>query len=79
MERNFFRRIEVAFPIERPQHRERIIQDLQTYLTESAETWMLRSDGTYERLPSVELKQSVQHLLLQRHTEGANEIAPTMG
>ena len=29
MERNFFRRIEVCFPIERKQHRDRIIEDLR--------------------------------------------------
>ena len=29
MERNFFRRIEVCFPIERKQHRDRIVEDLR--------------------------------------------------
>jgi polyphosphate kinase len=73
MERNFFRRIEVAFPIERRQHRERIIQDLHCYLADSAETWMLRSDGSYERLPRQDAKPSVQQLLLQRYGEGMPE------
>jgi polyphosphate kinase len=70
MERNFFRRIEVAFPIERKQHRERIIQDLESYLADNSETWLLCSDGTYQRLPTAENRQSVQQLLLQRHAEG---------
>ncbi len=32
MERNFFRRVEVAFPIRRDAHRTRILADLETYL-----------------------------------------------
>jgi len=73
MERNFFRRIEVAFPIERKQHRERIIQDLETYLADSSETWMLSADGSYERLPAAGSKQSAQQLLLQRYAESTVE------
>lgn len=73
MERNFFRRIEVAFPIERRQHRERIIQDLQVYLADSSETWMLHADGTYERLPRSDHKQCAQQLLLQRYGDSVTE------
>ena len=42
MERNFFRRIEVCFPIERKQHRDRIVEDLETYLADNAQAWVLR-------------------------------------
>jgi polyphosphate kinase len=73
MERNFFRRIEVAFPIERRQHRERIIQDLQVYLADSSDTWMLRADGTYEHLPRSDHKQCAQQLLLQRYGDSVTE------
>jgi polyphosphate kinase len=69
MERNFFRRIEVAFPIERRQHRERILQDLQIYLADNSETWVLHADGSYERPPTVDPKQSAQQQLLLRHAE----------
>ena len=73
MERNFFRRIEVAFPIDRKQHRDRIVDDLETYLADNTHAWVLRDGGTYERLnpgngPSV----SVQGTLLRRHSDAAD-------
>lgn len=49
MERNFFRRIEVAFPLGR-KHREQILEDLEIYLADNTQAWELRADGTYERL-----------------------------
>jgi polyphosphate kinase len=49
MERNFFRRIEVAFPIERRKHRERILRDLEVYLADNTQAWLLGADGTYTR------------------------------
>lgn len=49
MERNFFRRVEIAFPVENPSHRERVIQDLQCYLKDDAQAWALQSDGHYMR------------------------------
>ena len=54
MERNFFRRIEVAFPIERKQHRDRIVEDLETYLADNTQAWVLNADGAYERIVSGE-------------------------
>jgi polyphosphate kinase len=50
MERNFFRRVEVAFPVERRKHRERILRDLETYLADNLQAWELRPDGTYGRV-----------------------------
>ena len=50
MERNFFRRVEVAFPIERKVHRDRILRDLNSCLNDTCQTWMLRPDGRYERV-----------------------------
>ena len=54
MERNFFRRVEVAFPIERRKHRERILRDLEIYLRDNCQAWELRADGTYERVQRAE-------------------------
>jgi polyphosphate kinase len=72
MERNFFRRIEVAFPIERTQHRDRIVADLSTYLADNTQAWELRADGTYERVtPNQAPAVSAQSALLLRHTEAA--------
>ena len=69
MERNFFRRIEVAFPIERKDHRERIIADLEIYLADNAQAWLLRSDGTYARQTSEGPTVSAQGTLLRRFSE----------
>ena len=66
MERNFFRRIEVAFPIERKEHRDRIIADLETYLADNMQAWLLHADGTYKRAQGGSPTVSAQGLLLQR-------------
>ncbi len=47
MERNFFRRIEVAFPVLSPKLRARIRADLDIYLEDNANAWLLQPDGTY--------------------------------
>ncbi|HYB33448.1 MAG TPA: polyphosphate kinase 1 [Steroidobacteraceae bacterium] len=50
MERNFFRRVEVAFPIRRREHRERILHDLNVCLKDNCQAWELNPDGHYERI-----------------------------
>jgi len=50
MERNFFRRVEVAFPIRRPEHRARIVRDLEVCLKDNCQAWLLQPDGSYERI-----------------------------
>ncbi|MEA2491919.1 MAG: polyphosphate kinase [Acidobacteriota bacterium] len=50
MPRNFFRRIEVAWPIVSPQLRDRIEhQILAISLSDDVKAWKLRPDGKYER------------------------------
>ena len=50
MPRNFFRRIEVTWPIVSPQLRDRIeLQILGTSLADDAKSWRLQADGTYRR------------------------------
>jgi polyphosphate kinase len=70
MERNFFRRIEVCFPIERKQHRDRIVEDLQTYLADNEQAWVLGPDGKYER-PNANGAPPViaQQVLIQRYSD----------
>jgi polyphosphate kinase len=73
MERNFFRRIEVCFPIERRQHRDRIVEDLETYLADNAQAWELRSDGRYERLGAgAGVLVSAQEALLRRYADSVD-------
>ncbi|MGE0115866.1 MAG: polyphosphate kinase 1 [Steroidobacteraceae bacterium] len=50
MERNFFRRIEVAFPIQDSRYQQRIIRDLENYLADNTNAWALQSDGEYQRV-----------------------------
>jgi len=50
MERNFFRRVEIAFPIHREAHRERILRDLNLCLRDNTNAWELLPDGTYRRV-----------------------------
>ncbi len=70
MERNFFRRIEVAFPIERKQHRERIIEDLATYLADNCQAWELTADGSYQRVVAGDAPLvNAQLALLRRQAE----------
>ena len=49
MERNFFRRVEVAFPVANTRLRNRIRDDLERYLKDTASAWLLGSDGEYRR------------------------------
>jgi len=49
MERNFFRRIEVCFPIRRDSHRARVLADLELYIADNCDAWDLRADGSYRR------------------------------
>ena len=50
MPRNFFRRIEVAFPIIEKALRQRIIQEaFELYLQDNTQAWELQADGAYLR------------------------------
>jgi polyphosphate kinase len=70
MERNFFRRIEVCFPIQNKVHRERIIADLRLYLEDNAQAWQLSADGRYARVAGDhKARISAQDGLLRKLTE----------
>jgi len=50
MDRNFFRRIELAFPVLDPALKQRVIKEgLLAYLEDSPQTWLKNSEGEYER------------------------------
>jgi polyphosphate kinase len=50
MPRNFFRRVETAFPVEDPEAARRLVEVLETCLTDNVRARVLKSDGSYERL-----------------------------
>jgi polyphosphate kinase len=50
MDRNFFRRIELMFPIVNPDHKRRLLADLDICLADNVQAWELRPDGGYSLL-----------------------------
>jgi polyphosphate kinase len=68
MERNFFRRIEVAFPVSKPKLKARILRDLEGWLADNTNAWVLQADGRYVRLqPGDAPAFSSQQALLETH------------
>jgi polyphosphate kinase len=78
MERNFFRRVEIAFPIQRDTHRQRILRDLDLCLKDNTQAWELQSDGTYQRVQrgAEEKPISVQTELLATYAAGPTPVFP---
>jgi polyphosphate kinase len=67
MGRNFFRRIEVAFPVVDKDLKERVIHEgLLTYLKDNSQAWILREDGTYVRCRAKGRKPRIAQNLLLR-------------
>jgi polyphosphate kinase len=66
MDRNFFRRIELCFPLLDPALKRRVIREgLQPYLDDNCQAWILNPDGAYERLkPRRGRRRSAQEELL---------------
>jgi polyphosphate kinase len=66
MARNFFRRIELCFPVLDPALKKRVIREgLQPYLDDNSQAWVMGPDGTYERLrPRRAKARSAQEELL---------------
>ena len=67
MDRNFFRRIELCFPILDPKLKRRVINEsLQRYLDDNTQAWSMDVDGHYRRLhpPSAAKASSAQLELL---------------
>jgi polyphosphate kinase len=54
MKRNLLRRVETAFPIESKKLRQRVIDDLNVYLSDNSQAWILSSEGRYHRPDAVE-------------------------
>src|SRR5689334_12629228 len=79
MERNFFRRVEIAFPIQRPAHRQPNLRDLDLCLRDNMQAWELQADGSYKRIQrrSEDRAMTVQSELLSIYAAGPNPIFPT--
>jgi polyphosphate kinase len=68
MDRNLYRRIEVAFPLDSPEFRARVADELDLYLADDAQAWELSSNGQYSRAVG-EGNLSAQAKLLSRYDE----------
>jgi polyphosphate kinase len=68
MDRNLFRRIEVAFPVDTPELKSRMTEELELYLEDDVQAWVLGSDGGYSRVAS-ENGVSAQMRLLNSYDE----------
>jgi polyphosphate kinase len=50
MDRNFFHRTEVCFPIRQRPLKDRLKADLELFLADNVQAWALRADGSYEKV-----------------------------
>jgi len=73
MERNFFRRVEIAFPIRQADLRDRVMRDLECYLSDNTQAWELDPDGVYHRCRPAEgeAPMAAQMRLLEIHAESS--------
>ena len=65
MERNFFRRIEVCFPILEPKLKRRVLKEgLKPYLADNCQAWEMNGSGEYRIKPTQRSRISAQELLM---------------
>jgi polyphosphate kinase len=65
MERNFFRRIEIGFPILSPSLKRRVLKEgLRAYLADNAQSWLMDSEGNYKIKTARRQRVCGQELLL---------------
>jgi polyphosphate kinase len=65
MERNFFRRIEVVFPVLDPRLKRRVIKEgLRLYLHDNAQAWEMDSEGDFRIKTSRRVRACAQEALL---------------
>jgi len=50
MERNLDKRVEACFPVEGKKLVSRVKKELESYLTDNTQAWLLQADGSYQRV-----------------------------
>jgi polyphosphate kinase len=75
MDRNLYRRIEVAFPVETPEFKARVSEDLNLYLADDCQAWVMSSSGKYSRAEGSR-NISAQSRLLSLYDERVALIEP---
>jgi len=63
------RRVEVAWPVDDPALRQRIIEEcLVVYLNDQRDAWTMQADGSYVLVPKIGRKtRGAQQVLVQRY------------
>jgi len=65
MDRNFFRRVEVCFPVLDDKLKKRVVDEsLKTYLADSGEAWEMDGEGRYKRKKSAHDKRAAAQAAL---------------
>ncbi len=74
MERNLDRRVETCFPVEGRKLITRVKKELDLYLHDNAQCWVLQPDGRYVRLAPTghQVSRSAQSVLLERLTSASD-------
>jgi polyphosphate kinase len=60
MNRNMFKRVEICFPIENKKLAQRILRNLEWYLHDNSQAWILQADGSYHRAARAEDEAIIQ-------------------
>ena len=76
MERNLFKRVEIAFPLLDKKVRAQVIEQLMAYVNDTAQSWTLKDDGSYARIAGG--GKPVQTRLLEQLT-AADSVAAATG
>jgi polyphosphate kinase len=79
MNRNLFRRVEIAFPVRSPALKKRVIREgLQVYLKDNVNAWELGSDGRYRRRKprGSQSPHSAQQMLMEMLGTPAEPLNP---
>jgi polyphosphate kinase len=72
MERNFFRRIEISFPVLDPKLKSRVLKEgLKSYLADNCQSWEMSGAGDYRIKPARRRRISAQEMLLADMGVGA--------
>ena len=60
MNRNMFSRVETCFPIENKKLHDRILRELDYYINDDSQSWILQRDGSYKQMQPVDANARLQ-------------------
>ncbi len=78
MERNLNDRVELLFPVESPEHVERIKEILDLYLKDNTKAHVMASNGSYRKLNASTTKISAQEALYKMAVEAVKNSRPSL-